>query len=132
MRIVDEILAPARGTELVCQTHIQRIETLHRIIERLDRHNSKNIQETIDKLEREEQQLNAGIDRLVERRETALKYINKLSGSEYAVIYRYYIMGQDWETISEETHFSPRAVFVRRKKALTKLEDIYCKEVQNG
>ncbi len=134
MKIVDEILAPAREQELVCQTHIKQIDLLHRIIERFGKHGGsrESMQEILRKLALEEDQLNRGIDSLIDYREPALKYINRLKGDEYTVIYRYYIMGQTWEKIAEECYISPRNVYNFRRKALNKLEKIYNTEVQNG
>lgn len=134
MRIVDEILAPAREQELVCQTRIKQIDLLHRIIERFGKHGGsrEGMQEILRKLALEEEQLNRGIDSLIDYREPALKYINRLKGDEYTVIYRYYITGQTWEKIAEECFFSNRNVYNFRRKALNRLEKIYNTEVQNG
>ena len=131
-KVINEILAPVRNTELVCQTHMKQIDMLHRIIERFKAHNSESMQEVLDKLAREEKRLNQSIDRLIERRDRAMEYINQLTNEEYAVIYRYYIMGQTWDKIAEETYFSIRNVYIIKRKALEKLEKIYCMEVQNG
>lgn len=134
MKIVDEILAHAREQELVCQTHIKQIDLLHRITERFGKNGGsrEGMQEILRKLALEEEQLNRGIDSLIDYREPALKYINQLRGDEYTVIYRYYIMGQTWEKIAEECYISSRGVYGLRRKALNKLEKIYCMEVQNG
>ncbi|MGN1340310.1 MAG: hypothetical protein ACI4WS_08455 [Oscillospiraceae bacterium] len=134
MRIVDEILDPTREQELVCQTHIKQIDMLHRIIERFGKHGGsrENMREILRKLALEEEQLNRGIDSLLDYREPALKYINQLKGDEYTVIYRYYIIGQTWEKIAAEIYFSERKVFLIRHSALNKLEKIYNSEVQNG
>lgn len=134
MKIVDEILAPAREQELVCQTHIRQIDMLHRIVERFGKFggSSAGMLSIMRKLDMEEEQLNRAIDSLVDRREPALKYIDKLQGYEYTVIYRYYIMGQTWDKIADECYFSIRNVYNFRRSALGKLEKMYNMEVHSG
>ena len=94
--------------------------------------NPKKYAIILRKLALEEEQLNRGIDSLLDCREPALKYINQLKGDEYTVIYRYYIIGQTWEKIAAEIYFSERKVYLNRRSALNKLEKIYNLEVQNG
>lgn len=129
MRIVDELLQPARGQELASQAHLEHIDRLQRIIWRFGRNNGtpEQAMDVIKKLEAEENQLNESIDRLVNYRAKALKYIEQLSGEEHAVIFRYYISGESWERISEKTFMSERRVYMLRKSALKKLENLYLK-----
>lgn len=134
MKIVDNILQPAREQEIVCQTYIKQIDLVHRIIERFGKNGGsrEDMHEILGKLAMEEEQLNRAIDSLIDYRQPALKYINQLRGYEYTVIYRYYIMGQTWDKIASECYFSDRNVYNFRRSALNKLEKIYCAEVQNG
>lgn len=129
MRIVDELLQPAREQELVSQAHLEHIDRLQRIIWRFGRNNGtpEEAMSVIEKLEAEEKQLNESIDRLVDYRAKALKYIEQLSGEEHVVIFRYYISGENWDKISEKTFMSIRRVFLLRKSALKKLENLYLK-----
>ena len=129
MRIVDELLQPAREQELVSQAHLEHIDRLQRIIWRFGRNNGtpEEAMGVIKKLEAEEKQLNESIDRLVDFRAEALKYIGRLPGEEHAVIFRYYISGESWEKIAEKTYMSERRVYLLRKSALKKLENLYLK-----
>lgn len=131
MRIVDELLQPAREQELVSQAHLEHIDRLQRIIWRFGRNNGtpEEAMSVIEKLEAEEKQLNDSIDRLVDYRAKALKYIKQLSGEEHVVIFRYYISGENWDKISEKTFMSIRRVYQLRKSALKKLENLYLKGI---
>jgi hypothetical protein len=131
MRIVDEILQPAREQELVSQAHLEHIDRLQRIIERFRRNNGtlEEAMSIVEKLKAEENQLNESIDRLVDYRAKALKYIEQLSEEEHAVMFRYYISGESWERISEKTFMSIRRVYLLRKSALKKLENLYLKGI---
>lgn len=134
MKIVDNILQPAREQELAAQACISHISRLQRIIERLtscEGSNREVMTETLDKLRKAEDQLNRHIDRLVDYRETALKYLEKLAGEEYAVIYRYYIKGENWQKIAAETFMSERRVYMLRSSALNILESLYEQEGNN-
>ena len=127
MRIVDELLQPAREQELVSQAHLENIEMLQRIISRFGKSNgtAEGAMKVIERLEAEEHQLNASIDRLVDYRARALRYIEQLHGEEHAVIFRYYISGESWQKIADKTFMCERRVYLLRRSALKKLEKIY-------
>lgn len=129
MRIVDELLQPAREQELVSQSHIENIDLLQRIIERFGKYggSAEGAMKILGRLEAEEKQLNESIDRLVDYRAQAMKYIEKLPGEEHAVIFRYYISGESWEKVAGKTFMSERRVYLLRKLALKKLENLYLK-----
>ena len=44
-------------------------------------------------------------------------------------MFRYYISGESWERISEKTFMSIRRVYLLRKSALKKLENLYLKGI---
>lgn len=127
MRIVNELLQPAREQELVSQAHLENIDMLQRIISRFRKNNgtAEEAMKILDRLEAEENQLNASIDRLVDYRARALKYIEQLHGEEHAVIFRYYISGESWQKIADKTFMCERRVYLLRRSALKKLEKIY-------
>lgn len=127
MRIVDELLQPAREQELVSQAHLENIEMLQRIISRFGKNNgtAEEAMKILNRLEAEENQLNASIDRLIDYRARALKYIEQLHGEEHAVIFRYYISGESWQKIADKTFMCERRVYLLRRSALKKLEKIY-------
>lgn len=129
MRIVDELLQPAREQELVSQAHLENIDMLRRIISRFGKSNgtAEGAMKVIERLEAEENQLNASIDRLVDYRARALRYIEKLHGEEHAVIFRYYISGESWQKIADKTFMCERRVYLLRRSALKKLEALYLK-----
>lgn len=129
MRIVDELLQPAREQELVSQAHIENIDLLQRIIERFGKYggSAEGAIKILDRLEAEEKQLNESVDRLIDYRAQAMKYIEKLPGEEHAVIFRYYISGESWEKVAGKTFMSERRVYLLRKSALKKLENLYLK-----
>ncbi len=129
MRIVDELLQPAREQELVSQAHIENIDLLQRIIERFGKYGgtAEGAIKILDRLEAEEKQLNESIDHLIDYRAQAMKYIEKLPGEEHAVIFRYYISGESWEKVAGKTFMSERRVYLLRKSALKKLENLYLK-----
>lgn len=124
---VLKLLIKARSQELVCQAHAEHIERLHRIIDKLKSHggSAEYGLEVVDKLRKVEQQLNESIDTLIDYRAAALKYIDRLSGEERAVIFRYYISGEKWQDIAVNTFMSERRLYLIRKSALDKLEKIY-------
>ena len=136
-RIVDEVLQPVRANELTAQSLMSQIEQADRIIRKytgmtLGKPAEKIVTDTLEKLGKYEQRLNACIDVLVERREHAEKYLNTLDGEEHAVIYAYYFAGKAWRKIAAETYMSDRRVFLLRKRALDKLEQAYNKEEQGS
>lgn len=129
MRIVDELLQPAREQELVSQAHIENIDMLHRIIERFGKYGgtAEGAAKILERLEAEERQLNGSIDKLVDYRARALRYIERIHGEEHAVIFRYYISGEAWDKIAEKTFMCIRRVYLLRRSALKKLENLYLK-----
>lgn len=129
MRIVDELLQPAREQELVSQAHLENIDMLQRIISRFGKNNgtAEGAMKILERLEAEEHQLNASIDRLVDYRAKALRYIEQLHGEEHAVIFRYYISGESWQKIADKTFMCERRVYLLRRSALKKLEALYLK-----
>ena len=117
-------LERARECEKEISSQLEHIERLHRIAAR-ERHSSAYSEEIMMKLEALEVELNAQIDRTVDAKEEALALINKyLTGEERAVIERYYILAETWDTVAVKTYMSDRRVFLLRKSALEKLMEV--------
>ena len=125
MKYMDT-LKKARESELCVQTELEHIERLHRIMKTSGK-SQRYAEEIAEKLARLEAELNDSIDRTVDIKRRALSVLSALEGYERAVIYRYYILGEDWRTISEKMYLSERQVYYYRKSAIKKLEDKYNK-----
>ncbi|MCH5207953.1 MAG: hypothetical protein J1F04_03630 [Oscillospiraceae bacterium] len=125
MKYMDT-LKKAREAELCVQTELEHIERLHRIMKTSGK-SQRYAEEIAEKLARLEAELNDSIDRTVDIKRGALSVLSALEGYERAVIYRYYILGEDWRTISEKMYLSERQVYYYRKSAIKKLEDKYNK-----
>ncbi|MCM1275556.1 MAG: hypothetical protein NC299_09335 [Lachnospiraceae bacterium] len=115
-----KILKAAREAELEIQAETEHIERLHRIL-RLPHRTKEYAARMTEKLAALETELNASIDRACDRKREALECLNALSGNERTVLYRYYILGEDWLRISDAMYISERNVFNIRKKAMDKL-----------
>ena len=121
-----EVLKKAREAELCVQAELEHIERLHRIMRTAGK-SQRYAEEIADKLTRLEAELNDGIDRAVDIKRGALCVLSALDGSERAVLYRYYILGEDWRIISEKMYLSERQVYYYRKSALKKIDDRFNK-----
>ncbi len=121
------ILKRARQYELEVAAQLEHIERLHRI-GRIARQSSEYALEIAEKLRRLERELNEQIDKAVDCKLKALNYISLLEGEENAVIYHYYILGEDWQKIADKLYTSERRVFMLRKSALARLEQAERKE----
>lgn len=115
-----KILKDAREAELEIQAELTHIERLHKIL-RLPNRSAEYAANMAEKLGGLERMLNASIDSAVERKREALELLSALSGYERTVLYRYYILGEDWRKISDATFLSERHVFNLRKSALERL-----------
>ncbi len=74
-----------------------------------------------EKLAELERILNDCIDSACDRKREALACLSSLTGNERTVLYRYYILGEDWRRISDAMYMSERSIFNLRKTALDKL-----------
>ena len=125
-----EILKKAREAELSVQADLEHIERLHRITKTTGK-SQKYAEQIAEKLARLEVELNDEIDRAVDEKREALCVLSALDGSERAVLYRYYILGQDWRTISEKMYLSERQVYYYRKSAMKKLDEKFNKNYRS-
>lgn len=119
MNFMDK-LKYARQSELVVQAELEHIERLHRIM-KLPGRAPEAAQKLAEKLAALEKRLNRTIDLAVDRKNEALDLLDMLEGDERSVLYRYYILGQDWLKVADEMYLSERSVFNLRKRALDKL-----------
>lgn len=117
-----EVLCKAREAELSVQADLEHIERLHRITKTAGK-SRKYAEEIAEKLAKLEAELNAEIDAAIDVKRAALCVLSALEGLERAVIYRYYILGEDWRKIAEKTYLSERQVYYYRKSALKKLNE---------
>lgn len=118
------VLKKARETELCIQAELEHIERLHRIMKTSGK-SRRYAEEIAEKLSLLETQLNENIDRAVDTKREALCILSALDGYERTVIYRYYILGEDWSKIAEKMYLSERQVYYYRKSALKKIEEKY-------
>lgn len=115
-----KILKAAREAELEIQAELEHIERLHKIL-RLPHRSAEYAARMTEKLAELERMLNDCIDNACDRKREALVCLSVLTGSERTVLYRYYILGEDWRRISDAMYMSERSVFNLRKSALDKL-----------
>lgn len=121
-----EVLEKARETEFCVRAELEHIERLHRIM-KTPRKSQRYAEEIAEKLARLEAELNAEIDRAADIKREALCVLSAVDGSERAVLYRYYILGENWRTISEKMFMSERQVYYCRKSAIKKIDEKYNK-----
>lgn len=114
----------ARQSEMEIQAELEHIERLHRIA-KLPGRPLEKAQKVAEKLAALEKRLNKSIDIAVDRKNEAITILETLSGDEYTVLYRYYILAQDWLKIADEMYLSERSVYNYRKKAIDKLAARY-------
>ena len=115
-----KILKAAREAELEIQAELEHIERLHKIL-RLPSRSAEYAARMAEKLAVLERQLNDCVDNACDRKCEALVCLSALTGNERTVLYRYYILGEDWRKISDAMYMSERCVFNIRKRALDKL-----------
>lgn len=114
----------ARQSELAVQAELEHIERLHRIM-KLPGRSIEYVQGLVEKLAKLEARLNKSIDTAVDRKNEALNLLDLLSGDERTVLYQYYILAKEWQTIADEMYMSERNVYKLRKKAIDKLAAHY-------
>ena len=117
-----EILKAARRSEFEIRAELEHIERIHRIL-KIPNRSLKYVEELSEKLAVLEEQLNNNIDETVDRKREALEILSVLIGDERTVLYRYYILGDDWRQIAEKLYISERQVFNIRRSAMCKLEE---------
>ena len=116
-----EILKAARRSEFEIRAELEHIERIHRIL-KIPGRPLKYVEELSKKLAVLEEQLNNNIDETVYRKREALEILSVLMGDERTVLYRYYILGDDWRQIAEKLYISERQAFNIRRSAMNKLE----------
>lgn len=124
-----DTLKYARQSEMEIQSELEHIERLHRIM-KLPGRSIEYVQGLAEKLSALEKRLNKSIDTAVDRKNEALNLLTCLSGDERTVIYQYYILAKDWQTIAAEMYLSDRSVYNLRKKAVDRLAARYMKPSQ--
>ncbi len=120
MADVMAALERARAYETEIEAQIQHIERVRRIAARA-RESTDYSKRIVDKLEMLERELNSQIDRTVDAKMEALRYVSYLTGEERGVIESYYILAMRWEEIALKMYMSDRRVYLLRKSALAKL-----------
>ena len=71
------------------------------------------------------EEINADIDRYVDRKLEAIRLINKLENDESInILFRRYIKYEEWQTIADELHFSRQAIDKKHKRALVEFQKI--------
>lgn len=123
MNFMDK-LKYARRSEIAVQTELEHIERLHRIM-RLPNRSEEYTQNLAEKLASLERRLNAAVDLAVDRKNEALNILDKLSGDERTVMYQYFILAKDWQTVARDVYLSERSVFNLRKSAVERLAAYY-------
>lgn len=119
-----EVLKAARQSESEIRAEQEHIERIHRIL-KIPGRPLKYVEQMTEKLAELERLLNDNIDTAVDRKRLALEILSVLAGDERTVLYRYYILGDDWRRISEKMFISERQVFNIRRSAMDKLAERY-------
>lgn len=119
-----ECLKRARRYELEVSAMVEEVARLHRIMN-LGTSSQRRAEALTTKLAEYERELNEQIDRTVDAKREALEYLSILDGEERGVMFRYFILGMEWQTIAVKMFMSDRRVFLLRKSALKKLDKYY-------
>lgn len=126
-----ESLKRAREYELEVTAMVEEVERLHRIMN-LGTSSQKRAEMLTTKLAEYERELNDHIDRTVDAKREALEFLSILGGEERGVMFRYYILGMEWQNIAMKMFMSERRVFLLRKSALAKIAKYYGGDESNG
>lgn len=118
-----ELLKRARTCRYEIDAQLLHIERLHDVIDRT--RDLTRVKIYTDRLAGLEVKINASISQAADAHSAAQHLLNELHGDEKAVLYRYYILGEDWERVALNLAYSERSVFLIRKRALEKLSKIY-------
>ena len=121
-----EALNKAREAELCIRADMEHIERLHRIM-RTPCKSQRYAESIVYRLVNLEAELNREIDRAVDIKREALCILSSLEGSERAVLYRYYILGESWKEVSKKMYISERQTYYYRKAALKRIDEKYSK-----
>ncbi len=124
MKDYQEILKAARHSELEVRAELEHIERIHRILN-IPNRPLKYVEELTEKLAGLEALLNNNIDSAVDRKREALEILSTLIGDERTVLYRYYILGDNWRQIADNLYISERQAFNIRRSAMDKLKERY-------
>lgn len=121
-----ELLSSARSRRFELDAQLLHIERLHDVIDRAC--DLSRVRIYTERLAELEAKINASINRAADADSKVQHLLNELNGTEKAVLYRYYILGEDWAKVALKLSFSERSVFLIRRRALKKLSRIYEKE----
>ena len=131
MKSCISALEMARSAELTIRAELDHIEEMRSIATQTKYANNDYSAAVIKKLELLERELNTSIDIAVDRKREALEVISGLDEMQRLILYRYYILGEEWETVADKVYVSLRQVYNIRKKALNELKLKY-EEVQDS
>ncbi len=120
---IMKLLNRARSCRFEIDAQLLHIERLHNVIERTRDLTRVNIY--TERLAALEAKINASINRAADAESEAQHMLDGLNSEEKAVLYRYYILGEDWRLVADKLHICERNVYIIRKRALERLEIIY-------
>ena len=118
-----ELLNRARSLHFEIDAQLLHIERLHDVIDRT--RDLTRVRIYTERLAELESKINASINRAADADSEVQHLLNRLDGAEKAVLYRYYILGEDWRKIAKKLHYCEKSVFLIRNRALEKLSKIY-------
>lgn len=121
-----ELLDRARSLRYEIDAQLLHIERLHDIIDRT--RDLTRVKIYTDRLEELAVRINASISKAADAESKVQHLLNELNGEEKAVLYRYYILGEDWKKVALSLSFSESSIFIIRRRALEKLSKIYEEE----
>lgn len=124
-----ELLKRARTCRYEIDAQLLHIERLHDVIDRT--RDLTRVKIYTDRLRGLEVKINASINRAADAESEVQHLLNELNGTEKSVLYRYYILGEEWSDIAKNIYFSERSIYNIRKQALKKLSRIYERERKN-
>lgn len=120
------LLKRARSCHFEIEAQLLHIERLHDVIDRT--RDLSRVRIYTERLAELEAKINASINRAADADSKVQHLLNRLDGAEKAVLYRYYILGEDWRKVAKKLHYCEKSVFLIRNRALEKLSKIYKEE----
>ena len=76
------------------------------------------------KLRKLEKEIDATIDRLVDRKMEVMDMLEKLPTDEYKVLHQYYVQGRTVEVIAASQSMSVRTAYNTKKRALARVQSV--------
>lgn len=88
-------------------------------------HSQDPLGNTIARIVDLQKEINADIDKYVDKKLEAIRLINTLENDESInILFRRYIKYEEWQTIADELHFSRQAIDKKHKRALAEFQKI--------